>query len=386
MDDQDRAIVIVALCILAAVAFCAFLLILCDPLLFRYDDDDEDDENENEDAEKYLPRWSVEYPEQEAYLQQRQEYQQQHQAYMEQQQQVYEQERQAYNQQQQQLYEHQQKAYLQQQQQMVEYDQPPEQEQQSKEAPKQKDPSSQTQPRASQNEQQQAVQAIPEEMESSVSSSSAESVTHLSLVVFNAEENFNSNGKDVNRQLEPYTAADSQSLPAVDGLVPYDESEVVDDAPFRKEESEEFQSESNEEEEEKVEVQPYSPSDSKATNNLPDELKNFRIGHSMSEAEEPMSPLTATGPELKAAPLATFPAQKQAAPVSPLKKVPPREMVPPPKQPVKRPQQPTRVRSLKTMIPRYSHKAERQRFIILNALIIVIIASITTVLVLRFYV
>ena len=39
----------------------------------------------------------------------------------------------------------------------------------------------------------------------------------------------------------------------------------------------------------------------------------------------------------------------------------------------------------KPMIPRYSHKAERQRFIILNALIITIVGCIVTVLVVRFY-
>lgn len=380
MDDQDRNVVIIALCILAGVAFLALLALLFDPLLFHYDDDDEDD------GFNSLPRWTVEYPGEEAYFQQQREYQRKLK--------IYNEERQAYEQQQQQ---------------QLSCEQPPEQTEEMNNPPVQKEAQSQVQaqtqvpPGAAEIVEQESGQAIGEDGQSA--SSSVESMTasairqprpatETAMILFNNTNEGTASPKKVNRRLDT-------SLSAVESMAPFDESEIPDDeSDFQPPSLAKQQPlspttpSSSQKEESKFPIDEdnslVSP-DSNNTSNSPDggeSLHDCSHNPSSSEIQEPLSSLADIVSKKDAVPPVTAVSEKDAMFVSPLKQQqapPPPEMAP---QTVPRRAQtpPTQVNSLKTMIPSYSHKAERQRFIIMNTLILVIIGSITTVLVLRFYI
>ena len=387
MDDQDRNVVIVALCILAGVAFLALLALLFDPLLFHYDDDDDDDDDD--DNFNSLPRWTVEYPGEEAYFQQQREYQRKLK--------IYNEEQQAYEQQQQQ------------QQQLVAYQQPPQQTEEVDNTPVQREAPSQVQiePRMAEMLGQEADQDIPDDGEStfsSVESTTASAVqqakpdTETAMTIFTNVNNSDAASKKVNRRLET-------SFSAAGSLAPFDESEMPDDESgflplslAKQQPSSPTTSSSSRKEDSKYPIDEdnsLAPQDSNSTSSLPDALESLHDSShntSTSEGEEPLSPLIDVVSSEKAAPPVSTVSGNDATFVSPLKHqqapVPP-EMAPPMQTVHKRSQEakpPTQVNSFKTLIPRYSHKAERQRFIIMNTLILVIIGSITTVLVLRFYI
>lgn len=391
MDDQDRNVVIIALCILAGVAFLALLALLLDPLLFHYDDDDEDEDYES------LPRWTVEYPDAEAYVAKQREYQRKLE--------IYEKERQAYEQQE--------RADLREKsQQQPEHDEVPLQQpsEQMKEA---NQASTQTEVPIKESEiaEHEVDRSLPEDMRSLSSSvdsmtSSARNqlepntnATHAAHNEINVDD-----PQKLNRQLQ-------ESLEPAESLFPFDESEATDNeshfeppslvSPKQSESSRSSSAgEVNNLVEEKDSTQSEDVEDT-ITKGPTEQQSLNDTSHEIVETKSQESPPFVTAPEAKAALPVTAVSEKDATFVSPLKQstTPLPEMAPPVQNryqpgvalPTKRSQQAapanatTQVNSLKSVIPRYSHKTERQRFIIMNTLILVIIGSITSVLVLRFY-
>ena len=370
MDDRDRSVVIAAITTLAVVAFLALLALLFDPLLV-YDENDGDDQ----DDYNSLPRFTVDYPDAEAYFEQLREYQQKLE--------IYEKEKHAYEQQQ--------DRQLQQLGQIEEADRVPKQ-----------NGATQSQSTAI------AKHKVERVLQEDVETSSVESATASARKEGDKEQQGPTT--TVIRKLE-------ESFDAVESLCPFDESEALDDgSAFRSpsltlsKQSISSSAGSGISRKEVVDI-PIVGGKLKQRKDVEDTIdpqhefdtsNNSSSGVSNSDRQEPPPTNTAV-PEEKTTVSVKAEAADDTTTVSPLKnkqQMPPPEKAPPPVQhkhqpggapPVTRSQQAAattaaQVNSLKTMIPRYSHKAERQRFIIMNTLILIIIGSITTVLVLRFYI
>jgi len=464
LDDDERLVVILCLSVLAAALCFAFLLILLDPLCFRYDDDDaaddEDDFLEGVVSRKDMPQYSLEYSsnkqQDDEYQRQYEEYQRQYQLYLQElkqyqeQQYVYkqqehqqQQQKQQYLEEQQCLYEEQQQKrqrYEQQQQQIERQEQEQEQQRQEQEQEHQrrekiiqialskasatppprpekgliKPPSGRSIPLLTDQQQ----QALNNNKATGAATSSYSKEGDFAIVVYDDKVP----ERDVTT---PTTSEPQPSLrrPQSTKTTPWDEAsrgqspKTTDDGgrtrkpPTRSVsfsedvESVISQSDNNNnvgEEESTVEIYPYSPRESMVS--LPAEVKAMdarRVQEQQEQEQKEPTPspsfdhhhnynISAALPEEVLTDNETATVESVDYKIN--RPIPP---TPPPPRAVKTNKIQTTTTSNnnnrsnlltnKPMIPQYSHKAERQRFIILNALIITIVGCIVTVLVVRFY-
>jgi len=395
MDQDDKIVLIVALVVLALVALVAFFLILCDPVLFRTNDDDDDDESEEK---MYLPKWTVEYVDHETTIQQHREYERQYAAYLK--------EKEAYERKQQQ----QQQAELKKQptqQQVVTVATRYKKKPQEKETDEEEvDIFNKTQTKAfgpteiegrDKSQSRSSTESLPHRMQSSVSDTPEHTLGDKTT------ENYSLK----NRQLVSHAPIDPLSSleergETEDALVPFDEAddgrkwkpepkanvELADnfsgqDDSHQPEEKNNLSTSS-----ENIQGDEWSVH----RDNVDDaigETKKHEINDSMSaEADYPVSSLPVKG-DTKDTKVPPEAAPSRELTENQIKHSPsPSPPPPPPPPPLQQQQRPAivRVHSLGSMIPRYSHKQERQRFIILNALILFIVARISTVLIIQFYV
>lgn len=374
LDDDEKMVLIIALSVLGVLAFGGFLLVLCDPMLFRDEDDDDDD-----DDEFYRqPSWTMQMV-------------QKHQEMMVE------------------------EMRVQQSREQQQYAKPPPP--QPHTPPKQAlPPPPQVRSQGTQTDLEQAVVSevqspadqmvlqTEEEMYlpaqqsrggSSRSKSGSEEGSALqsiseqnqtTLAVHAAETASESQQSYQQHQLQVYHESqdiveakqqevfhdeDIHTEPSVSNQqVARNDMLTIYEAPEASETSraETKMEKDHSKDESEVEIAPYTPRQSLVS--LPEEAKNFQgVGE-----EDPLSPLTPhhqgsfSTQSSQTDPGVRHPSTPPSSPPAPPK---PTAVVAPMK--------------IQTLIPRYSHKAERQRFIILNVLILVIISSIVSVLVIRFY-
>ena len=161
---------------------------------------------------------------------------------------------------------------------------------------------------------------------------------------------------------EQEASVSNQQLSNNNMMTIYEAPETVSESPTVSSKGREVSSQGDRSEQEsEVEISPYTPIES-GFFSLPDELQDFTAA---VDGRPPTTPMSDEGE------VSSHNSAGVLLPTTP----------PSPPNPL-----PVTQVTLKTLIPRYSHKAERQRFIILNGLILIITSSIVSVVVIQLYV
>jgi hypothetical protein len=366
LTNEEKLIVIGGLSLLGLVALGVFFLILCDPLLFRIEDDDDDF-----DPELYkAPPWILQQvPIQDTQPVAKAAPQNQHQQQTPPQQLVARKEASNYQYSQGRSVE----SFVKAQQLTAPTSPPP--------PPRLKNQSSQTLPIT--HEIQTQTELVPSQhsklsvrQPQTIQSQNQPSRPQYLPISAGSESSWNDAQRQRAQQSRvPTSSSNATALPVYNApggaLEPLPEtappkgnnsSKIVNDDSSSRDETREEDTFHDEEETSTVEIFSFTPGQSLVS--LPDEVKNFDKGGGVS----PITPAQFRPPPHKGSPGGSPHAKPKTLPSSSSSM-----------------KSKVSMNSIRTLIPRYSHKAERHRFIILNGLLVVIAASIGTAIIVELY-